>query len=86
MVLQAAGCSLQDVVSTTVLLSDMAHFSSVNEAYSDFFSESAQPSGGSPEDTSRDAVFPARAAFAVKELPMGALVEITAVALASDSE
>ncbi|PHJ23036.1 endoribonuclease l-psp [Cystoisospora suis] len=84
-VLQAAGCDWGSVVSTTVLLSDMAHFRSLNEVYSDFFKKPAQHNA-SRKDTSRDIAFPSRAAFAVKELPMGALVEITAVAVTADSE
>ncbi len=64
-VLAAGGLSTSDVVKTTVLLADMADFPAVNSVYAGFFS---QP-------------FPARAAFAVKALPLGALVEIEAVAV-----
>lgn len=64
-ILEEAGLTLADVVSTTVLLSDMALFQGMNEVYASYFS----------------APFPARAAFAVKELPKQALVEITAVAV-----
>jgi 2-iminobutanoate/2-iminopropanoate deaminase len=56
---------MQDVVKTTVLMADMADFALVNAIYAGRFSEP----------------FPARAAFAVKTLPLGALVEIEAVAL-----
>ncbi len=64
-ILEAAGLSMQDVVKTTVLLADMADFALVNSIYAGRFSEP----------------YPARAAFAVKTLPLGALVEIEAVAL-----
>ena len=63
-ILEAAGYSCADVVKTTVLLADMGDFAAMNGVYAEFFSENC----------------PARAAFAVKELPRGALVEIEAVA------
>jgi 2-iminobutanoate/2-iminopropanoate deaminase len=63
-ILQAAGYSFIEVVKSTCLLSDMANFKAMNEVYGEFYFEHQ----------------PARAAFAVKELPMGALVEIETVA------
>ena len=69
-VLSAAGLSTRDVVKTTVLLSDMGDFARVNARYALHFAEP----------------FPARAAFAVRALPLGALVEIEAVASASSRE
>jgi 2-iminobutanoate/2-iminopropanoate deaminase len=63
-ILQAAGYSFMEVVKSTCLLSDMANFKAMNEVYGEFYFEHQ----------------PARAAFAVKELPMGALVEIETVA------
>ena len=63
-ILEAAGYSCADVVKTTVLLADMGDFAAMNGVYAEFFPENC----------------PARAAFAVKELPRGALVEIEAVA------
>ncbi len=63
-ILQSAGLDLKDVVKTTVLLSDIANFGPMNEVYSEFFS---QP-------------YPARSAFAVRDLPKGALVEIECIA------
>ena len=63
-VLEAAGMTMDDVVKTTVLLADMGDFAAMNEVYSEFFT---QP-------------FPARSAFAVKDLPKGARVEIECVA------
>jgi len=63
-ILEAEGMSLNDVVKTTVLLADIALFGPMNEVYADYFT----------------APFPARAAFAVKDLPKGALVEIELVA------
>lgn len=63
-VLEAAGASMSDVVETTVLLADIADFAAMNEAYAEFF----------------EAPYPARAAFQVAALPLGAKVEIKAVA------
>ena len=63
-VLEAAGYSLQDVIKTTVFITDMAHFASFNTVYAKYFEKDC----------------PARSCVAVKELPKGALVEIEAVA------
>lgn len=63
-ILAAAGYSMNDVVKTTVLLADIADFAAMNAVYAEFFTENK----------------PARAAFAVKDLPRGALVEIEAIA------
>lgn len=63
-ILAEAGYGYEDVVKTTVLLADIADFVPMNEVYAKFFTENC----------------PARAAFAVKDLPKGSLVEIEAVA------
>jgi endoribonuclease L-PSP, putative len=62
--LEDAGSSLDQVVKTTVFLSDMGYFAAMNEVYSGYFN---QP-------------YPARSAFAVKALPKNALVEIEVIA------
>ena len=64
-ILAAAGYGLNDVVKTTVLLADIADFAAMNAVYAEYFSENK----------------PARACFAVKDLPRGALVEIEAIAV-----
>ena len=64
-ILIEAGLDLQNVVKTTVLLSDITNFGPMNEVYAEMFS----------------APFPARSAFAVRDLPKGALVEIEVVAV-----
>lgn len=64
-VLGAANLTLENVVKTTVFLSDMSNFAAMNEVYSSYFSEP----------------FPARSAFAVKTLPKNALVEIEVIAV-----
>ena len=63
-ILEAAGYTCANVVKTTVLLADIADFAAMNAVYAEFFA----------------APCPARAAFAVKDLPRGALVEIECVA------
>ncbi|MBL7972420.1 MAG: RidA family protein [Prolixibacteraceae bacterium] len=63
-ILNEAGYSYSNVVKSTCLLSDMANFKSMNEVYGKYYPENA----------------PARAAFAVKELPMGVLIEIETIA------
>ena len=64
-ILREAGVDLKNVVKTTVMLSDIANFAAMNEVYAQFFA----------------APFPARSAFAVRDLPKGALVEIEVVAV-----
>lgn len=64
-ILQAAGYTLDDVVKNRVYLSDISNFAAMNEVYKQYFKSD----------------FPARAAFAVKDLPLGALVEIETVAV-----
>jgi len=60
--LAAKNAGLHDVVKTTVLLADIADYATMNQAYVAHFAESP----------------PARTAFAVSGLPLGALVEIEA--------
>lgn len=64
-VLEAAGCSLKDVVKTTVFINDMSQFAAVNEVYGTFFTAEA----------------PARSCVEVSKLPKGCMVEIEAVAV-----
>ncbi len=66
-ILAAAGYSIDEVVKTTILLDDIAHFGEVNQIYSRVF-------GDNP---------PARATYEVARLPMGALLEIEAIAIKS---
>lgn len=63
-VLDAAGLSMADVVKTTILLADIADFSTVNTIYARFV--------GDPP--------PARATYAVAGLPRDARIEIEAIA------
>jgi len=64
-ILKAAGSGMDKVVKTTIFLKNIQDFKAVNEVYSRFFKHDP----------------PARSAFAVAELPRGALIEIEAIAL-----
>ncbi|MCT4591670.1 MAG: RidA family protein [Carboxylicivirga sp.] len=64
-ILDEAGYSFTDVVKSTCLLSDMSNFAAMNEVYGSYYKENP----------------PARAAFAVKELPLGVMVEIETIAV-----
>lgn len=64
-ILEEAGYSFENVVKSTCLLANIEDFQSMNEVYSQFYKED----------------MPARAAFAVKDLPKGALVEIETIAV-----
>lgn len=64
-ILDAAGYGFEHVVKSTCLLSDMAHFASMNAVYGRFYEINP----------------PARAAFAVKTLPLNVLVEIETIAV-----
>ncbi len=64
-VLEAAGTSLDNVVKTTVFLSDMNNFAAMNEVYATFFPNNP----------------PARSAVQVARLPLDAMVEIETIAV-----
>lgn len=64
-ILKEAGLDYKDVVKCTCLLSNMEHFSEMNLVYAQYFTIDA----------------PARAAYGVVKLPMGALIEIECIAV-----
>ena len=64
-VLAAGGCTMDQVVKTTVFLSDLKNFTAMNEVYSEFFKTNP----------------PARSTVQVAALPKGAVVEIEAIAV-----
>jgi 2-iminobutanoate/2-iminopropanoate deaminase len=66
-VLAAAGCTLDDVVKTTVFLKDMEHFARMNAVYVQFFTTNP----------------PARSTVQVARLPLDGLVEIETIAVLS---
>ncbi len=63
-VLAEAGLSFDNVIKTTVFITDMADFAAVNEVYGSCFQK----------------MLPARSCVAIKELPKGALVEVEVIA------
>lgn len=65
-VLKAEGLSFADIVKTTIFLTDLGDFQTVNEIYGKYFSENP----------------PARSTVQVAALPKGAKVEIEAIAFA----
>jgi 2-iminobutanoate/2-iminopropanoate deaminase len=64
-ILEAAGSGLEKVAKTTIFVTDLAHFKTVNAVYGEFFE-------GPP---------PARSTVEVSALPLGALVEIETIAV-----
>lgn len=64
-ILKEAGLDYENIVKATVYLADMNDFSAMNEVYASYFKTD----------------FPARAAFEVVKLPLGAKVEIEAMAV-----
>ncbi|XP_004640142.1 2-iminobutanoate/2-iminopropanoate deaminase [Octodon degus] len=64
-ILKAADCDFSNVVKTTIFLADINDFAAVNEIYGQYFKSH----------------FPARAAYQVAALPIGARVEIEGVAI-----
>lgn len=63
-ILEAAGSSLENVVKTTVYITNMDDFAKVNGIYGQYFQENS----------------PARVCVEVSKLPKGALVEIDVIA------
>ncbi|MBP1664335.1 MAG: endoribonuclease [Bacteroidetes bacterium] len=63
-ILMEAGYEFSDVVKSTVFLSDIQNFAGMNEVYKKYYTSAC----------------PARSAFAVKDLPLGAFVEIETIA------
>jgi len=64
-ILKEAGYGFENVVKSTCLLSDMANFKAMNEIYGKYYAVNP----------------PARAAFAVRALPLNVLVEIETIAV-----
>ena len=67
-VLKAAGATFKDVVKTTIYVTDMSVYARINTTYGSYFSDP----------------FPARETVCVKELPAGAKLEISMIAVRPD--
>lgn len=63
-ILESAGVSFADVVKTTIYITDMADYAKISEVYGTYMSDP----------------YPARETVCVKELPLGAKVEISMIA------
>lgn len=63
-ILKAAGLSYENIVKTTLFLADINDFAAMNKVYAEYFPTNP----------------PARSAFAVKDLPKGARLEIEVIA------
>ncbi len=66
--IEHSGGRMEDIVKTTIFLTDLAHFGDVNRVYGEFVSEP----------------YPARATVQVAALPKGARVEVEAVVVMPD--
>ena len=64
-ILEEAGTNFTKVVKTTIYVTDMSLYGRINEIYGGYFSDP----------------FPAREVVCVKELPLGAKVEISMIAV-----
>lgn len=67
-ILAEVGWSYKNITKMRIFITDMKEYAAMNEVYAQYFSEDA----------------PARAAVAVKELPLGALVEMECVAVGEE--
>ena len=63
-ILKSEGLTMNDIIKTTVLFSDLADFAKANEVYATYF----------------DQPYPARMAYEVAKLPMNAKIEIEVIA------
>lgn len=69
-ILAEAGSGFDKVIKTTILLNDINDFATINEIYKQFFTKD----------------YPARSTFQVGKLPLGAMVEIEAIAVTGKVE
>ncbi|XP_043256373.1 2-iminobutanoate/2-iminopropanoate deaminase [Colletes gigas] len=69
-ILKEAGSGYDKVVKTTILLNNINDFAGINEVYKEFFTEN----------------YPARSTYQVGKLPMGAQIEIEAIAVTGEVE
>lgn len=64
-ILESAGSNMNNIIKTTVFMTDLSYFSEMNEVYAEFFEEGS---------------LPARSCFQVCKLPKDAKVEIEVIA------
>ena len=66
-ILEEAGSNMENVVKTTIYVTDMSIYGKVNQVYGSYFQDP----------------YPARETVCVKELPLGAKIEISMIAVKS---
>lgn len=64
-ILEKVGVTFNDVVKTTIYVTEMSHYGKINEIYGSYMAEP----------------YPARETVCVKQLPLGAQVEISMIAI-----
>ncbi len=64
-IIEEAGGSLDNIVKTTIFLTDLGNFAQVNEVYASYFTEK----------------YPARTTVEISKLPLGVGIEIEAIAV-----
>jgi 2-iminobutanoate/2-iminopropanoate deaminase len=69
-ILAEVGLSIDNIVKTTVYMTDLSNFAEMNEIYNEQFTKD----------------YPARATIQVSALPKGACIEIEAIAVLKDSK
>jgi 2-iminobutanoate/2-iminopropanoate deaminase len=69
-VLEAEGLTFENIVKTTIFLTDLGDFQTVNEIYGSYFKQHP----------------PARSTVQVSALPKGAKIEIEVIAIANNGE
>lgn len=72
-ILESVGWKIDNLIKARIYLTDMKDYAKVNEIYGKYFEEN-------------NSIFPTRVALAVKELPLGALIEIDGTAARDNLE
>jgi 2-iminobutanoate/2-iminopropanoate deaminase len=73
-IIDSSGSSVNDIVKTTIYLTDLSTFQSVNNIYKDFFQVNCNI----------ETPLPARTTIGINSLPLNALIEIEAVVIISN--
>lgn len=71
-IIDSSGCTVDNIVKTTIYLTNLAAFHSVNSIYSDFFLD----------NSNTESPLPARTTIGINALPLNALIEIEAIVIA----
>ena len=71
-IIDSSGCNVNNIVKTTIYLTNLAAFQSVNSIYNDFF----------VDNCNSETPLPARTTIGINTLPLNALIEIEAIVIA----